>query len=479
MVVKVKSEVEKAILTTAVGDYYYTSNGLKSKGTIFPSRFTSKSDTMVSKNKHSRDKIICETTENTIDFYSVYVEIEENIAPIVLNKGDIINIENHPEGEVITTITFKKEHLMSFVYNEKYDELEMTYCLPNHDMYDLLDDILPNILNEYFGDLFIFVSTMFMQSPAYEELSQIDTLRINATNLFRVYVKKMNKHFELLLNRNSYKIINDLFRADGFEALDFSINKRVLDLMANEDVNLNIFEASNLLAKFSYSDITKAAFVLNKIGRTETSSEVFKRLSVSRVEDLNGFMNYYLRHLMVLGNIEIGSYKKVFDHEFLVLYFDYLVMADERDEDFELYPEDLKLAHDTLVDTYNQRREARLAAERQEKFTEARKLYENFAWSETIDGDLYEIVVPESPSELLKESEDMHNCVRTYVDRVCEKKCQICFMRRNGDCFMTIEVRDYSEIYQAKLSFNATPGDDVKAILKKWADEKKLSIKYY
>ena len=44
---------------------------------------------------------------------------------------------------------------------------------------------------------------------------------------------------------------------------------------------------------------------------------------------------------------------------------------------------------------------------------------------------------------------------------------------------MTIEVRDYSEIYQAKLSFNATPGDDVKAILKKWADEKKLSIKYY
>lgn len=86
MVVKLKSEVEKAILKITVGDYSYTSNDLKSKGTIFSSRFTSKSDTMVSKNKQNRDKIICETTNKSIDSYSVYIEIEENIESIAFNK---------------------------------------------------------------------------------------------------------------------------------------------------------------------------------------------------------------------------------------------------------------------------------------------------------------------------------------------------------------------------------------------------------
>lgn len=64
------------------------------------------------------------------------------------------------------------------------------------------------------------------------------------------------------------------------------------------------------------------------------------------------------------------------------------------------------------------------------------------AWFE---GEDYLVRIPELPQDLIWESEELHHCVRTYVDRVIEGRTQICFLRRREAPdipFVTMEIVD-------------------------------------
>ena len=90
------------------------------------------------------------------------------------------------------------------------------------------------------------------------------------------------------------------------------------------------------------------------------------------------------------------------------------------------------------------------------------------------------VVIPAKDNdELIKESEVLHHCVRTYAENVAEGKTGIMFIRKK-DCvdepFVTAELRG-KQIIQVRAKNNAQPSPDVINFVKKW--EKKYQLAGY
>ena len=86
------------------------------------------------------------------------------------------------------------------------------------------------------------------------------------------------------------------------------------------------------------------------------------------------------------------------------------------------------------------------------------------------EDDNYVIYPVSSIKDLVEESRQQKNCVRTYCERIADNECQIYLMRKKEDInksFVTIEIHD-NKIVQARLKYNEIPSEDIYKILKDW-----------
>ena len=88
-------------------------------------------------------------------------------------------------------------------------------------------------------------------------------------------------------------------------------------------------------------------------------------------------------------------------------------------------------------------------------------------------GDLL-IRPAESIEELHMESQALHHCVRTYVDKVCEKRCAILFVRRTSEPdkpYFTLELNSKREVVQCRGDHNCAYPPEVEAFIEQWKKE--------
>ena len=86
------------------------------------------------------------------------------------------------------------------------------------------------------------------------------------------------------------------------------------------------------------------------------------------------------------------------------------------------------------------------------------------------EDETYVIYPATSIADLVDESRQQKNCVRTYYKKIANYECQIYFMRYKTDItksFVTIEVQN-SAIVQARIKYNESPPDEVITILREW-----------
>lgn len=92
----------------------------------------------------------------------------------------------------------------------------------------------------------------------------------------------------------------------------------------------------------------------------------------------------------------------------------------------------------------------------------------------------YQIVVPERIKEIENEADELHHCVRTYIDRVVDGRTLICFLRDNEEPdkpLVTIEVKN-GEVTQAYGRYDGKPEEDAIETMRKWAHEMKLGLSW-
>lgn len=127
-----------------------------------------------------------------------------------------------------------------------------------------------------------------------------------------------------------------------------------------------------------------------------------------------------------------------------------------------LYPKNLKSKHDELQNLIKINKSKQTAKKIKARYNKIKKnIYENKKF----------IIYPtKSVEEMINESAQQNNCVKTYADRVAKGQCDIYFMRLVNELeksLVTVEVRKNKVVQQrTKNNMDTTP--EQKRFLKKW-----------
>lgn len=157
------------------------------------------------------------------------------------------------------------------------------------------------------------------------------------------------------------------------------------------------------------------------------------------------------------------------------LYMDYLRMCHiHHVYPLGKFPGQLKTAHDVMIVYGAQQREAlktvgfELAINHLE--------YQNLKY-DTAD---FKFLIPRNADDLVNESYQMRNCVRSYVASVCNRYTYIVFLRRKkslATSFVTIEVTNDYILRQVKGKGNSMVSREIAELVIEWCIEKGISYK--
>ena len=154
-------------------------------------------------------------------------------------------------------------------------------------------------------------------------------------------------------------------------------------------------------------------------------------------------------------------------------YHDYLQLAAglgyNLDDDWILYPKNLKERHDQLTEEQNERKvelekEADDKKDRKLKRTIKRKGWTRYE----METEELLIRLPECAHEIRKEGNAQHHCVATYMDRMVAGETCILFIRKKEEpdkSYYTVEVRD-DEVIQVRGKYNVAPSEDIEEFMK-------------
>lgn len=91
----------------------------------------------------------------------------------------------------------------------------------------------------------------------------------------------------------------------------------------------------------------------------------------------------------------------------------------------------------------------------------------------------YKIILPAHPIDLMRESDVLHHCVKTYINRVSEGRTYILFLRKKDKLqipFATIEVLPDYRLIQLKAINNSKAPEEAKEFVRKWARVKGVRL---
>lgn len=178
--------------------------------------------------------------------------------------------------------------------------------------------------------------------------------------------------------------------------------------------------------------------------------------------------------------VKYFRYINSLDMECCDLYIDYMRMCRSHNlYPYGKFPKAIQVAHDTMMIYDKEKTEAQRAALRETGFKNAveSNRYKNLIYS---IGD-YEFLIPRQADDLVKESYQMRNCVRSYIESVARGTTYIVFLRKKerlASSFVTIEVYGTYKLGQVKGRANSTITSDIADIVMKWCDEKNINYKY-
>lgn len=163
-------------------------------------------------------------------------------------------------------------------------------------------------------------------------------------------------------------------------------------------------------------------------------------------------------------------------------YHDYLQMAAglgyDLNDEYILYPKDMKQRHDQYVEERNERDLKIKKMEDAEKEEAYRKTVKKRKWKnyEMESGELL-LRLPDAPADIREEGNRQHHCVATYIDRMVKGETCIVFIRKKEnpeESFYTMEVRE-GNVVQVRGKYNREPPEEVKRFVEEFK-RKKLRV---
>ncbi len=154
-------------------------------------------------------------------------------------------------------------------------------------------------------------------------------------------------------------------------------------------------------------------------------------------------------------------------------YHDYLQLAAglgyNLDDDWILYPKNLKERHDQLTEEQNERKAELEKESDDKKDRKLKRTIKRKGWTRyEMETEQLLIRLPKCAHEIRKEGNAQHHCVATYMDRMVAGETCILFIRKKEEpdkSYYTVEVKD-DEVIQVRGKYNVAPSEDVEEFMK-------------
>ncbi len=271
------------------------------------------------------------------------------------------------------------------------------------------------------------------------------------------------KEFLKDFNPDIFKLIYLPIYFKGFEYL---IKLKFYSLAFDKPFLLNYDNKAKKLLNDKLSFMIKNNFVYNDF----RALQLCDTLDMSLINFISKNLEY-IEDILGITNVDLKTLKNYFeknklDDEYILEYLDYIKMANELGLDLKskkiLFPDDLKNEHDKLYLEITMINEPKI----NEKINELSQLLQLNEYQE----DNYIIIPASSIESLIDESDQQHNCVRTYCKDYSNNKTQIYFLRKKDNMsksFVTIEVKN-GKVVQARCKYNELPDEKIKKIIDNW-----------
>lgn len=362
------------------------------------------------------------TKYSKINITNIYLISENGLTDIIQNKYHSFDYNN-----------------IKVLENENATSKEIDDYIDENNFFWSYD-----IATLYLDNLEKLKSTIYKYSTIWKFGDYLNSLN-NISLAQLTYIPIYCKQFEYLLKFRLYNLAffdaNNFKKGKNFKDI-FGVDKKYLKFM--REININYDQLSAL------------------------------RLHPTENIELIEFISYDIyisNELITKYNINIEKLKSYFDknklsNEQIYEYYDYIEMAQKLNLDLKdkttLFPNDLLVEHDKLY--------LQLQINNDPKIDLKIKDFSKILLLNYYEDDKYIIIPATSLKDLVDESNQQSNCVRTYCERIANSECQIYFMRKKEEInksFVTIEVRE-TKITQARTKYNKLPDKAVLDILNKW-----------
>lgn len=250
----------------------------------------------------------------------------------------------------------------------------------------------------------------------------------------------MNNQFEILVKQGLYSLAADLIddyfnkKVDSKELLN--LIKQHIEFIRKYDLNYNELM---ILKNIKYYDID----IIRKYSTFVQSDRLLENIDLK--------LAYKLTDLSSKNCYEYGDY----------IEFIKKLKLNLKDKKI-LYPANIKEAHDNA--------EKQIEVLKNKKFDSAiRKKYKKLIKNKFQDKK-YIVFPAMNVEELVDESSQQNNCVRTYAERIAKNDCDIYFMRlvdSQDKSLVTVEVRN-NKVCQQRIKNNEQTSKEQQRFLKKW-----------
>lgn len=284
-----------------------------------------------------------------------------------------------------------------------------------------------------------FVDEGTLKHKYYNPKEILDNAEVNVGEIIDG-INRNDYRLELLTKAKLYNLASDYqhFKEKGkFEDI-FGIDKSYLEFMQQNNIT---YQELNMLKMLKIKD-----YKLIKYFSSQSTWNLGEILKYCKPYDL---YNYKLKDTW--------------------LYLDYLGFCKElkyniRDKSV-LYPKNLRVKHDELQELIKNNKNKQTTKKIKFRYNKLKKnIYENKKF----------IIYPtKSVEEMINESAQQNNCVKTYAERIAKGQCDIYFMRLANNrekSLVTVEVRE-NKVVQQRTKNNMDTTAEQKRFLKKWEKE--------
>lgn len=258
------------------------------------------------------------------------------------------------------------------------------------------------------------------------------------------FLRQSSDYTEIFIKQGLYRLVASTlshYYSSDLKELDYQLLKRHLKFIRRYQL--------------SYDEL----IVLSKINK--------ENIRLIRKYSGNDFRNIFDELHIDLEKAD-KNIKKLDDNFYE--YMDYLSMCkflkyDMKDKKI-LYPQgDIVEEHNKVLKLYNTIKDKQCSKKIKERYNKIKgNSYQN---------KKFMIYPVKSQSELVNESKQQNNCVKTYAERIARGECDIYFMRlvsQPKESLVTVEVKN-NKIVQQRIKNNMDTTKEQKQFLNKWQKE--------